>query len=48
MTARQYAQKSDRFKFHRVVKLLRELEQKELDRVIVKEAINDEKPEEPE
>jgi len=27
---------------------LRELEQKELDRVIVKEAINEEKPEEPE
>jgi len=27
----------DRFKFHRVVKLLRELEQKELDKVVVKE-----------
>ena len=28
LTARQYAQKVDRFKFHRVVKLLREMESK--------------------
>jgi len=29
LTARQYAQKVDRFKYHRVVKLLRELELEE-------------------
>lgn len=36
----------DRFKFHRVVKLLRELEQKELDKVVVKEIKAEEQPEE--
>ena len=39
MTARQYAQKMDRFKFHRVVKLLRELEQKEQNTAVIKEKI---------
>ena len=34
-TARQYAQKVDRFKYHRVVKLLRELEQEELERTVL-------------
>jgi len=29
LTARQHAQKEDRFKFHRVIKYLRELEEKE-------------------
>ena len=29
LTPRQHAQKSDRFKFHRVIKVLREIEEKE-------------------
>lgn len=39
LTARQYAQKLDRFKFHRVVKLLRELEQREQNTAVIKEKI---------
>ena len=31
MTPRQHAQRQDRFKFHRVIKYLRELEEKELN-----------------
>lgn len=37
LTAREYAQKVDRFKFHRVVKLLRQIEQKALDTNLVRE-----------
>jgi hypothetical protein len=29
LTPRQYAQRADRFKFHRVIKYLRELEEKQ-------------------
>ena len=39
LTAREYAQKVDRFKFHRVVKLLREMEQNALDSLIVQEEV---------
>lgn len=31
MTPRQHAQRADRFKFHRVIKLLREIEEKEIN-----------------
>ena len=30
LTPRQHAQRADRFKFHRVIKYLRELEEKEM------------------
>lgn len=39
LSAREYAQKVDRFKFHRVVKLLREMEQKTLNSLVVKEEV---------
>lgn len=31
LTPRQYAQRTDRFKFHRVIKVLREMEEKEMN-----------------
>ena len=31
LTPRQHAQRADRFKFHRVIKLLREIEEKEIN-----------------
>jgi len=39
LTARQYAQKVDRFKFHRVVKLLRDMEQKTIESLVIKEEV---------
>ncbi len=39
MSAREYAQKVDRFKFHRVVKLLRQMEQKALDQLTLDEEV---------
>ena len=31
LTPRQYAQRTDRFKFHRVIKVLREMEEREMN-----------------
>ena len=39
LSAREYAQKVDRFKFHRVVKLLREMEQKALESLVINEEV---------
>ena len=39
MSAREYAQKVDRFKFHRVVKLLRWMEQKTIDQLTLDEEV---------
>lgn len=38
LTAREYAQKVDRFKYHRVVRLLRDMEKRALDSLKLKEA----------
>ena len=43
MSARQYAQKIDRFKFHRVIALLRELEKKAQEKLIVQDVLEEKK-----
>ena len=45
-SAREYAQQVDRFKYHRVVKLLREMEQDTLDKLTVREEVEKEEVEE--
>jgi len=47
LTPRQYAQRQDRFKFHRVIKILRELELKEnsLTQLLLEDDIAEKKQE---
>jgi len=40
LSPREYAQKVDRFKFHRVVKLLREMEQHALNTLTVRQEVD--------
>ena len=44
LSAREYAQKVDRFKFHRVVKLLRQIEQKALESLMIREEVTKQEP----